>query len=76
MRIYLELEIRRIACKRCGKVTQEQLDWLADHPFVTKRFAFFVGRRCRTMTITDVADETRLTGRRSKHSTRSTCASS
>ena len=60
MRIYLELEIRRIACKRCGKVTQEQLDWLADHPFVTKRFAFFVGRRCRTMTIKDVADETRL----------------
>lgn len=39
---------------------QEKLDWLADHPFYTKRFAFFVGRRCRTMTIKDVAEETRL----------------
>ena len=60
MRIYLDLEIRRVDCKSCGQVKQEQLDWLADHPFVTKRFAFFVGRRCRTMTIKDVADETRL----------------
>ena len=60
MRISLELEIRRVDCKRCGKVKQEKPDWLADHPFVTKRFAFFVGRRCRTMTIKDVADETRL----------------
>jgi len=41
-------------------VKQETLDWLADHPFYTKRFAFFVGRRCRTMTIKDVAKETRL----------------
>jgi len=41
-------------------VKQEKLDWLADNPFVTKRFAFFVGRRCRTMTIRDVAEETRL----------------
>lgn len=39
---------------------QEKLDWLADNPFYTKRFAFFVGRRCRSMTITDVAKETRL----------------
>ena len=39
---------------------QEKLEWLADNPFVTKRFAFFVGRRCRTMTIKDVAEETRL----------------
>jgi transposase len=59
-RIYLELEIRRVHCEHCGKVKQEQLDWLADHPFYTKRFAFFVGRRCRTMTIKDVAVETRL----------------
>jgi len=41
-------------------VKQERLDWLADNPFYTKRFAFFVGRRCRTMTIKDVAEETRL----------------
>jgi transposase len=41
-------------------VKQEKLDWLADNPFYTKRFAFFVGRRCRTMTIKDVAEETHL----------------
>lgn len=39
---------------------QEKLDWLADTPFYTKRFAFFVGRRCRSMTIADVAKETHL----------------
>lgn len=39
---------------------QEKLDWLADHPFYTRRFAFFVGRRCRTTTIQDVAKETHL----------------
>ena len=60
MRVYLELEIRRVDCKRCGNVKQEKLDWLADNPFDTKRFACFVGRRCRTMTITDVAQETHL----------------
>ena len=56
----MELEIRRVDCKHCGKVKQEKLDWLADNPFYTKRFTFFVGRRCRTMTIKDVAEETRL----------------
>lgn len=60
IRIYLELDVRRVECKGCGKVKQERLDWLADHPFYTKRFAFFVGRRCRAMTIKDVAQETHL----------------
>jgi transposase len=60
MRIYLDVEVRRVDCKGCGKVKQEKLAWLADNPFVTKRFAFFVGRRCRTMTIKDVAEETRM----------------
>jgi transposase len=41
-------------------VKQETLEWLADNPFYTKRVAFFVGRRCRAMPITDVAEETRL----------------
>lgn len=59
-RIYLELDVRRIECKGCGTVKQERLDWLADYPFYTKRFAFFVGRRCRAMTIKDVAQETHL----------------
>lgn len=39
---------------------QEKLSWLADNPFYTKRFAFFVGRRCRTATIRDVAREVHL----------------
>ena len=59
-RVYLDLEIRRVACRRCGAVKQERLDFLADHPFYTKRFAFFVGRRCRAATIQDVARETHL----------------
>jgi len=41
-------------------VKQERLDWLADNPFYTKRFACFVGRRCRVATIKDVAHETHL----------------
>jgi transposase len=41
-------------------VKQEKLPWLADNPFYTKRFAFFVGRRCRTATIRDVAREVHL----------------
>jgi transposase len=59
-RIYLDLEVRRVACRRCGRVKQERLDFLADSPFYTKRFAFFVGRRCRASTIQDVARETHL----------------
>lgn len=41
-------------------VKQERLDFLADNPFYTKRFAFFVGRRCRASSIQDVARETHL----------------
>ncbi len=52
--------MRRIDCRRCKKVKQEKLQWLADNPFYSKRFAFFVGRRCRAMTIKDVAQETHL----------------
>ncbi len=59
-RIYLDVEIRRVACRRCGTVKQERLAFLADSPFYTKRFAFFVGRRCRASTIQDVARETHL----------------
>ena len=39
---------------------QEKLAWLADNPFYTKRFAFYVGRRCRSATIRDVARELKL----------------
>ena len=39
---------------------REKLDFLADNPFYSKRFAFYVGRRCRTATIKDVAEELHL----------------
>ena len=60
MRILLELEVRRIDCRSCGKVKRERLDFLADNPFYTKRFAYYVGRRCRQASISDVAKELAL----------------
>ena len=39
---------------------RERLEYLADNPFYTKRFAYYVGRRCRTATIKDVAKELKL----------------
>jgi transposase len=59
-RIFLELEVRRVACRRCGKVKRERLEFLADDPLYTKRFAYYVGRRCRQATIKDVAEELAL----------------
>lgn len=59
-RVYLEFEVRRVRCRRCGAVKRERLPWLADNPFYTKRFARYVGRRCRTATIRDVARELHL----------------
>jgi len=56
-RIFLELEVRRIDCRRCGKVKRERLDFLADNPLYTKRFGYYVGRRCRAGAIKDVARE-------------------
>ena len=44
-------------CRACAKVMREQLAFLADNPFYTKRFAWFVGRRCRISTIKDCAEE-------------------
>ena len=59
-RVYLEVELRRVECRSCGKVKSETLEWLADNPLYTKRFAFYVGRRCRSATIKDVARELHL----------------
>jgi hypothetical protein len=59
-RIYLEVEIRRVGCERCGLVKQKRLAWLADTPFYTKRFAVAVGRRCRASSLQDVAKEFHL----------------
>jgi transposase len=55
--VYLAFALRRVNCSRCGGVKNEQLDWLADNTLYTKRFAFFVGRRCRQSSIKEVAEE-------------------
>jgi transposase len=60
LRIYLDLEVRRVHCRSCGKVKQEKLFFLADNPFYTKRFASYVGRRCRSSSIKDIAKELHL----------------
>lgn len=60
VRVYLDVEVRRMACRACATVKQERLDFLADNPVYTKRFAFYVGRRCRASPIRDVAKELRL----------------
>jgi len=59
-RIVLELEVRRVACRHCGAVKRERLNFLADNPRFTKRFAFYVGHRCRQASIRDVAEELKL----------------
>src|ERR1700682_6040583 len=59
-RIFLELEVRRLDCRHCGKVKRERLDFLADNPLYTKRFAYYVGRRCRQAPIKNVAEELAL----------------
>jgi transposase len=60
LRIFLEFEVRRVRCRHCGKVKRERLEFLADNPLYTKRFAFYVGRRCRSSPIRDVAKELKL----------------
>ena len=39
---------------------REEIRWLSDNPFYTKRFSCYVGRKCRAMTIKDVAKELKL----------------
>jgi hypothetical protein len=41
-------------------VKTERLDWLANNPFYTKRFAFYVGQRCRDSTVKAIAGELHL----------------
>jgi len=59
-RIYLEFSVRRVACRRCGAVKRERLEWLANNPHFTQRFAIRVGRFCRLATIKDVAEDFHL----------------
>lgn len=57
LRIYLEFDLRRVNCRRCGGVKQERLDWLAANPHYTKRFALYVGKQCRSASVKEVADD-------------------
>jgi hypothetical protein len=59
-RIFIELEVRRVDCRRRNKVKGERLEFLADNPLYIKRFAYYVLRRCRDSTIKDVAAELML----------------
>ena len=59
-RMYLDFEVRRVLCRTCGKVRRERLSFLADNALYTKRFAYYVGRRCRAATLKDVAEELHL----------------
>ncbi|MDQ3000826.1 MAG: hypothetical protein M3Y08_06155 [Fibrobacterota bacterium] len=45
---------------------QEKFSILAENPFFTKRFAWYVGRRCRASTIKDIAKELQLDWHRVK----------
>lgn len=47
-------------CRRCGTVKREKLEFLLENALHTERFARYVGRRCRSGTIKDVAAELRL----------------
>ena len=60
-RIMLDVEVRRVACPACDAVKRERLEFLADNPHFTKRFAYYVGRRCRQASVRDVAKELKLT---------------
>lgn len=55
--MYLEVEVRRVFCKKRGLVKMERPPWIAANGRYTKRFALFIGRKCRTMTVKDVAKE-------------------
>ena len=59
-RVVLELEVRRVDCRRCGSVKRERLDFLANNAHFTKRFAYYVGRRCQQASIRDVARDLKL----------------
>jgi len=55
-RIYLEYERWRVNCRECDGVHVEHLDWLANNPRYTQRFATHVGRLCRDMPNKAVAE--------------------
>lgn len=52
--VYLDIEIRRVACTVCG-VIWEDLPFLSPSRKFTRRFALVIGDLCRAMSIKDVA---------------------
>jgi transposase len=59
-RIYLDLEVRRVQCRRCGTVKRERLEDFLENALHSQRFARYIGARCRSSTIKDVAEEQHL----------------
>jgi transposase len=59
-RVHLEFPVRRVSGRVCRAVKRERLDWLADNPHFTRRFAVRVGRYCRVATVKDVAEDWHL----------------
>ena len=59
-RLYLEYERWRVNCPGCSGVHVEHLDWLANNPRYTQRFATHVGKLCRDMPNKAVAEMERL----------------
>lgn len=59
-RIYLQIEVRRVLCRRCGTVKRERLEDFLDNALHSQRFARYIGERCRTSTLKDVAKEQNL----------------
>lgn len=57
MKVFLEVEIRRIKCKSKNKIKQEVFNWMADNPAYAKGFVYHVGKRCQVSTIKAVAKE-------------------
>jgi len=41
-------------------VKREKIGWISGNPFYTKRFSYYVGRKCCAMTIVDVSRELKL----------------
>jgi len=54
-RIYLRFERWRVYCVKCRNVFVERLDWLANNPRYTARYALHIGALCREMTNQAVA---------------------
>ena len=59
-RIYVKFERWRLYCPRCRAVFVERLDWLAENPRYTQRFAMHIGTLCREMTNKAVGEIERL----------------